>query len=230
MNLRPKTKRRLLILLTAGIAIAGLATIAVVILLRRHESHRLAYRAAAMDAYQHGDYRTAADNFAKYLGNDRMDGPAIFDYAVCRSKLPRPDLSHLTEAKGLFNRYLELNPGDVDAEHQLLDIYQKLRYSSEAMALSDELLKENPDDVPALSARLGQMVRDHHYDLALPVAMHLNELTPEDVQTQGTTYELMWHLHKSPADFIDRADRMLQARSRRSPLRTAPRGGGVLDR
>jgi tetratricopeptide (TPR) repeat protein len=211
MNLRPKTKRRLLMLLTASAVGASVASVGVVIQLHRYENHRLSFRATAMAAYQRGDYRTAADFFAEYLGNDRMDSPAIYDYAVCRSKLPRPDLSHLIEAKALFNRYLELNPGDIDAEHQLLDIYQKLRYSAETTELSDQLLKTNPDDVAALSARLGQLVRQRDYSTALPVAMHLDDLTPDDVQTQSMTYELMQHLRQPPADFIDRADRMLQA-------------------
>jgi Flp pilus assembly protein TadD len=211
MNLRPKTKRRLLILLSTGLIGSAALSILVVVQLHRYENHRLAYRAAAMDAYQHGDYRTAADNFAKYLGNDRIDSPAIYDYAVCRSKLPRPDLSHLTEAKALFNRYLELNPGDTLAQHQLLDIYQKLRYSVETTDLADQLLQKNPDDVAALSARLGELVRQRNYQAALSVATHLDELTPDDVQTQSLTYELMQHLHRPPAEFIDRAEQMRAA-------------------
>src|SRR5271165_3178643 len=44
MNLRPKTKLRLLELLTIAIAAGGVLTFGVIFLLRRHEAHRLAYR------------------------------------------------------------------------------------------------------------------------------------------------------------------------------------------
>jgi tetratricopeptide (TPR) repeat protein len=211
MDLRPKTKRRLLILLTAGVGFLGVAMTVVVIGLHRHELHRLAFRTTAMDAFNRGDYRTAAENFAKYLGNDQMDSQAIFDFAVARSRLPRADMSNLIDAGKLFSRYLELQPGDVEAQHQLLTIDQKLRYTAEATQLAGELLAKNPDDVQALSANLAELIRTGRYQQALPVAMRVNELSPLDVSAQQTTYELMVRLHKPPQEIIDRADRMLSA-------------------
>jgi tetratricopeptide (TPR) repeat protein len=208
MNLRPKTRQRLLILLTCATLLIGAAGALILVQLHRHEKHRLMFRATAMAAFQQGDYHKAAENFANYLRNDRMDSEAIFDYGVARSKLPQADAKNLIDARDCFKLYMELNPGDVAGEHQLLDIYRKLQYTSEASDLSNTLLQQNPDDVPALLAKLTELVQQQQYQAALPVAFHLNELTPFDVQTQGTTYELMWHLQKPRADLIDRADQM----------------------
>ena len=211
MNFRPKTKRRLLILLIGGISIIGAGVIFVVLQLHRYENHRLAFRAAGMAAFEQGDYRTAADDLSRYLVNDRMDGEAIFDYGIARSKLPQADLKNLIDARDSFKLYLEINNGDVACEHQLLGVYQKLNYSSDAIDLSHELLRANPDDVPALLAELTELIHQQQYQTALPVAMHLNDLTPFDVQTQGTTYELMWHLQKPGTDLTNRADQMVKA-------------------
>jgi tetratricopeptide (TPR) repeat protein len=211
MNIRPKTTRRLLILLGTIAAVVGAASVLIAVQLRRYEKHRLAFRAVAMDAYRHGDYRTAIADFPRYLGKDHIDSEAIFDYAVARSKVPTANLSYLTDARKLFARYLELNPDDTDAQHHLLDIYQQLKYSAESSALIDQLLAKNADDIPALSAQLGEKMRDHRYDLALPIALHLCDLNPLDIQTQVKACELMASAHKPPGEIIGRADQLLKA-------------------
>src|SRR5277367_4490856 len=126
MNVRPKTRRRLMVLLIAAVALTVVLSVLVVTQLQRYERHRQALRSAGMDAYQRGDYRTASENLAKYLGNDRVDGQAIFAYAVSQKNMPRLDMGNLLDAQQLLKRYLELNNGDPAAEHQLLEIYQKL--------------------------------------------------------------------------------------------------------
>ena len=211
MHLRPKTKKRLLILLTTGVATCSIAVAVVIIQLHRYENHLLTFRAQGLTAYHHGDYRTAAHDLSNFLGNDRVDGEAIYAYAVSRSKLPRPDKGNLLDAKRLFNRYLELCPGDVDAEHQLLDIYQKLHYPTETMDTAGDLLKQNPDDVPALAAKLQQLVHDQKLADALPISMRLNELTPYDARTQETTFDLMARTGKRPSEILDRGNQLLLA-------------------
>src|SRR5580765_2112572 len=119
MSLRPKTKRRLLVLIAGTSLLAGGITLVVNVQLHRHEQTRLQFRATAMDAYKRGDYPAALEQFGKYLRNDTNDPEALYAYAVSRSHVPRPEFAHLTEAKTLFTRYLELKPGDADAQHQL---------------------------------------------------------------------------------------------------------------
>lgn len=211
MNLRPKTKKRLAILLAAGTVGIAAASTLYLFGLNRYERGRLAYRALAMSAFQHGDYHTAAADFSSYLSNDRVDPEAIYALALCRMKLPRPDLGNLLDARKLFTRYLELRPGDLDAQHQLLDIYQKTGSPAETMTIAASLLTRNPDDVAALSAQLHQLDRDMNFSDALPISLRLNELTPLDVRTQTTTLSLMARMRKPQAEIVGRADRLLAA-------------------
>jgi tetratricopeptide (TPR) repeat protein len=210
MNLRPKTIQRLLVLLAITCVIGVVTGIVVTIQLRRFEEKQQQIRAAGMDAYNRRDYRAAADNLTKYL-SDRFDSDAVFALAVSETKLPRPDLGNLLEARGQFARYLQTNSNSLPAKHQLLEIYQKLHYTSETATLADDILQQDPNDVPALSARLGQLLRDMKYPLALPVAMRLNELAPDDLSAQETTYFLMSNLGKAPSELTDRADAALAA-------------------
>ena len=211
MNFRPKTIRRLTTLLVGCCVLAAGIAVVVIVQLRRYERHQQTFRQLGMDAYQRGDYRTAWQNLSKYLSNDRIDSEAIFASAVSRTRLPKPDRSNLLDARNQFNRYLELNDGDLPARHELLAIYQKLHYTAESEMLADQLLKANPDDIPALNAKVQLLVRDLNYAAALPLSQHLNDLTPLDLQAQETTYFLMSRQGYPAEALITRADAMLGA-------------------
>jgi tetratricopeptide (TPR) repeat protein len=211
MNLRPKTRQRLMVMLLTALGLTVGLSVLVFTQLNRYERHRQALRAAGMDAYQRGDYRTATDDLSKFLSNDRVDSPAIYAYAVSRKNVPKPDMSNLVDARLLLNHYLDLNPGDLKAEHQLLEIYQTLHYISETTAVTDQILAQNPDDIPALSCKLQQLTRDLKFGAALPISQKLNDLSPNDLRAQETTYFLMSRLGKTPPELVSRANSMLSA-------------------
>src|SRR5580704_13538997 len=99
MNIRPKTKRRLLILLALSmLAVAGLAAIMIV------HGHRdaVAFRRLhdqAMEAYKAGDYPNAVSLLQDYLSKTTEPDPdAVFAFAKSRSRVPLPQGRHLTES------------------------------------------------------------------------------------------------------------------------------------
>jgi tetratricopeptide (TPR) repeat protein len=213
MNLRPKTKRRLLVLLTGAALSIGGAALFVHIQLQRHESVRLQYRTAAMTAFNRGDYPAALDGLSKYLSNnndDVSDAEAIYAYAVARSKLPRPDFSHLTEAKETFKRYLAIKPDDARAQHQLLEIYEQLGYQAETISLADTLLARDAGDVPVLKAKMHTLDAQAKREDALAVAKQVDDLLPTDLDAQITTYRLMRQLKRPVEQIVARADGMLK--------------------
>lgn len=213
MSLRPKTKRRLLVLLAGAVLITGSVTVVVKVQLRRHEATRLQYRGKAMDAYARGDYAGALEGFKRYLSNESTDAEAIYAYGVSRSLVPRADFAHLSEAKSIFGRYLELRPGETRAQHQLLDIYQKLNYDAEALSLADALLAKEANDVPALKARSKALARQGKNEDALAASMRVNERAPESLHDQKRTYMLMKQLKRPDVEIIARAESMLKAHS-----------------
>jgi tetratricopeptide (TPR) repeat protein len=209
MNLRPKTRRRLMVLLGgAALCIAALTAL-IEIQLYRHEAVRRGFRDKAMLAYGRGDYVGAMIGLKKYLSQSTVDAPAIYAYAVARSQVPEPDLKHLVEAKVIFNRYLEINPSDSPAQHRLLEIYRQIRYEAEASALAETLLARDPTDVEALQAKLQVLIDHQEYDPALVLSMRVNDLAPLDLDAQITTYRLMAQLKRPADEIVDRAQKML---------------------
>jgi tetratricopeptide (TPR) repeat protein len=221
MTLRPKTTRRLAVLAVIAAMIVGGGSAVVSMRLRRFESRRQATRAAAFDAYRHGDYPAALNSFRRYfgsLGGDasaaNADAPAVFAYAVSRARVPGPDLGYLVTAKSIFGRYLELVPNDPAAEHELLSIYRRLGYDSQTAPLADALLRQDPSDVHALSAKLRIQGASGHLDEALALSQQVNALTPMDLQSQITTLTLMKSAGQPDQAIVDRADSLLAAHPR----------------
>ncbi len=207
MSLRPKTKRRLTQLTAGGAAAAGLAVAGVAYQLHRHEAARQHLRAEGMVAFEHGDYVRTLVELQKYLSDNRVDPKAIYTLAVARTNVPKPEQGHLVAARGLFVRYLELAPDDVDAQHRLLAIYQKLGYRHETDTMVEGLLARDPNDRAALAAKW-ESLAPQNPDAALAAALRLDGVDPTDVRTQEATLELMARLKREPGELVARAERL----------------------
>src|SRR5215218_9525553 len=167
MNIRPKTKRRLIIL-ALGVMVLIAAGVAVYLrYLQMHNARLAQYRSAAMSGYASGDYAAALPWFDKYLtlsktaerGAGKVDAEALFAYGKSRAAIELPGARHLWEAKNVFERYLMLKPGDEQAELMLLDIYPRLNHNQEAVTLADDRLARRPDDVAALKAKAKALIQ-----------------------------------------------------------------------
>ncbi len=210
MSLRPKTKRRLLQLGGSGLALAALTTAAATVQLHRHELARQHLRAQGMAAFDRGDYPHALNDLQKYLSDNRADPQALYTLAEARCRVPLPEQAHLTAARQMLVRYLASNKGDPAAQHLLLDVYQKLQFRNESLALADQILAGSPDDPPALAVRWQELAREGRLDQALATALHLDGVDPTDVVAQEATLELMSRLGRPPAELTGRAGGLLE--------------------
>lgn len=210
MLLRPKTKRRLVILLAGLLVASVLAGALVVVQLHRLKQQHVAERAMAMAAFKQGKYHTALAGLSQYLNNNFVDAEAVRAYAISLTHVPTPDQSNLTRAISAYRRYLELRPNDQDARKQLLALYTRTGFAAEGLSLADRLLKTNPGDVDALLAKMHLLELQSQYPAALAVARRLDQIQPDELSNQIETYRLM-ALTKLPAKALtDRADAMLR--------------------
>jgi tetratricopeptide (TPR) repeat protein len=221
MHLRPKTTRRLLIL---GGILCGLAAIAVTVWIvsSRKTAARIAKaREGAMTAYAKGDYVAALPLFAEYLTDTRTaekapgkaDVEALLAYGKSRLAIPMPKGEHLRQAKQAFERYLQLKPGDRDAQHLLLELYPRIHYNEEALALADTVLASDPKDVPALRAKVGAYADQRKYKDALAASEQLLKVVPDDLDTHAKIQTLMLAMDKTgdeaPAQVVKRYEGLL---------------------
>lgn len=207
MTMRPKTVRRLILLLAIVLLIGGAVIAFLAVSQNKLKTELAQARVDGMAAFEKGDYEVALRKLSRYLGKSKTDdADALFAYGTSRFNVIEPDRKEVPESKGIFLRYLELRPGDAKGEKSLLKVYITGGYDTETIALADQILLRDPNDVEAMKAKVMALSRLRRFDQAISVAYKLNELNPLDMESQIYTYTLMWNLHRPKEEFVRRAE------------------------
>ena len=81
-----------------------------------------------------GDYDIALPQLGQYLGRFPNDADALHYYRpLARQHVELPNGRHLGAAMSLWRHLLDLKPDDLDAHHQLLDLYVEMGYGNETL-------------------------------------------------------------------------------------------------
>ena len=211
MSLRPRTVRRLMVLFAAVLVVVAVG--AALYLRNEHrKAVRLeAARQAGMAAYQAGDYAAALESLRFYVARNKSDPQALFAYGIARSRVEEPSGKHILEGINTLSALLQIDPGNLEAKHRLLELYTQAFYSDEAVDLADRVLAQDPNDVPALHAKAVALERRLKYDKALAISQKINQLQPTDLDQQFATYRLMTQLKRTPAEMLARAQAQQKA-------------------
>jgi tetratricopeptide (TPR) repeat protein len=211
MNIRPKTVRRLCIILLACVALVATGIAIVNHNNRVKEEAINTAGAEGMKAFKSGDYATALSKLAVYVGKHKDDPETLYAYAISRARVEQISGRHISEAIMLLDQYRALKPDNPEANHELLDLYAKADRRVEATRLADEMLAQDPKDVKALSAKARALLRGGDYDGAMKVAQQLNEVAPLDLPGQLLTMELLTRMKKPPAEVLKRQQELQTA-------------------
>lgn len=212
MIIRHKTMRRLFILGGALTALLGLFLCLYVAAVYRNNRNNKKLRAQAMVAFDTGDYAKAVELLGNYRERITPPDPQVeFRYGMARVHVELPGDKHLTEAIHVFENYLEnVNPNDVKAKQELIQLYVNRGYNTEALRLADALLAADPRDVEAQRSEVFALNGQHKFEQALAAATKLNALQPFDVDGQMLTLALMTQLHQPVEQVIDHAQKLMR--------------------
>src|SRR5437763_15905042 len=104
MNIRPKTVRRLTILLAACVLIAAAGASVLYYSHRSKARQEQAARTEGLDAFQSENYPLALEKLRGYVGKHPTDFDAMYALAVSRSRVETANGRHLLDAKSLFEQ------------------------------------------------------------------------------------------------------------------------------
>lgn len=206
MSMRPKTKRRLGILITLVLLI--IVAVSGLIFLQKHRNAQrlLTLRETGMRLYHAGDYEGALKPLSEYHTKHPNDPESRFAFAVSRSKVPSSG-NYLGEAIQHLQYYVAQRPDELGAKHFLLDLYNQVGFDTEAVQLADELLKHDPDDINAIKNKAMAKYRLQKYDETLTLSERLNELSPLDLEGQLLTYQTLYNLRRPVEEVLQRAEK-----------------------
>ena len=209
--MRPTTKRRLLILSVVSIVVIGGAGGFAVFRINQLAAQTEQARVDGMAAYKAGQYDQALQPLAMYVGKNKTDAEALYALAVSRSMVTMPSGQHMREAIQYLNNYLDLKKGDLEGQHKLLELYSRVNWKPETLALADEILRNTPNDLPALRAKVSAYTAQQNFASALNESQRINELSPLDLESQRMTFLLMAQLKRPAAELLARAKAGLDA-------------------
>src|SRR5689334_6193737 len=104
MSLRPRTVRRLLVLLAAVLVLVGTAAAFYYKNERTARARVLAARETGMAAFRSNDYREALNNLKLYVARDigKKDIDALYAYGVSRARIEEPNGKNILEGITVF--------------------------------------------------------------------------------------------------------------------------------
>ena len=207
MYLRPKTTRRLLLLGAVMLVVSALAVTMWTVNKRKSAARIAKARADGMAAFAKGDHAAALPYFSDYLTASKTaekppgeaDAEALLAYGKSRQAIPMPRGRHWIESIKIFERYLQLKPGDREAQHLLLELYPRVRYNEEALNLANTVLLSDPKDVPALRAKVVAFANQRKHKESLAAAEQLVKLLPNDLRAHSYVQTQMLKLER-PGD------------------------------
>jgi tetratricopeptide (TPR) repeat protein len=180
MRLRPKTARRLLLLvvlaLVLGVSAGGLLVV------RKWQNQRRTdgYRQAGFERLAAKDYPEAVDNLGRYLRRRGSDPEAWLAYAKARENVEEANGSHLAQAASALQKAISFGVGVPADSLHLATLYNRVGYFNEAR---DAAVKLRPDD-------LAKATTEHVGALTEEATARLS-LKPDDPALEALTARLL---------------------------------------
>src|SRR2546423_12164454 len=123
LNMRPKTARRLTIIIGGAVLLVALGAGGWAYNQHVKEQNIQTARAEGMAAFRAGDYVTAMFRLGYYLAFRQEDPEALMNYGLSRMRVEDPTYKHVFEPVAVFRRYLQVKPNDPEAQRLLLKLY-----------------------------------------------------------------------------------------------------------
>ncbi|HEX4052882.1 MAG TPA: hypothetical protein VHX86_01320 [Tepidisphaeraceae bacterium] len=213
MMIRPKTKRRLLILLGGLVLFSCAAAWLYAYRMRIAESKLQLDRQVGMDAYKSGDYQTAVDKLAEYINHEQqregsqLDPEALLAFANARAKVPTSNGDYIVLSIRALQSYCALVPEDKQERDHLLEMETPYStYAPDVLARANDILRSDPNDLVALKAIAEINVSEHKFQEAAVAADRCTQLAPTDLEMQRLNFQIMQALARPGSEMQRRAD------------------------
>ena len=206
MAIHPKTRRRVTILvLIFVVTCAALVTLYLGIQYRR-DRNALEHRHTGLEAFEAKNYDQALELLPKFIRQHGDDAEVLYALAQSRLNVEVPRSQHVIGAIGILRRLLAANPKHETARHELLALYQRVGYNTEALRTAETILEQDSDDLKALRAKTVAQVRLAKYPEALDVLMRLLALDEFDIEMQLLALSLRRQLDEPASVLIEQAE------------------------
>jgi tetratricopeptide (TPR) repeat protein len=165
-----KQKKRLAILLSIVAGVVLVASVLVVVRLEMLKAGERAQRQEGLELVQQGEYADALKPLGKYIHRNERDVEALNAFIEARLAAETASGGHLSQAMAALRMLVRADPDDTEARLKLLELYDRVGFSSEALDLIGRLDAETAQRPEVLRYRLRALMRLREYDDVLRAA------------------------------------------------------------
>jgi Flp pilus assembly protein TadD/Tfp pilus assembly protein PilF len=209
MPIRTKTKKRLLILLAVFFTVVALGGGLYWVRYGAKEREAREAKALGLSQVAKGQYHEAMSSLQKCLLFNGNDLEALRALAQARPHVEEPNGAHIAQTIGLFRRILVLDPTDDSSRRELMELYVKVGWATDALQTADQILDHNPENVEALRAKTIALLGLRRFDEALAVVRKLGALRHDDVDAAFLLLTVLRAKDTPPPALMAEADRLL---------------------
>ena len=150
-------------------------------------------RAEGLEAFEAQEYDVALAKLEPYVQRHTEDAEALYALARARMQVPDPQNRQLAMGAQYLRQTIAADPTQLDAAHELLDLYllQPRSLENEILTLSEQVLDESPQDEKALRGRAVALNLLGRHNEAMQAAEAYLKVRPGDVEMQRMALEVM---------------------------------------
>ncbi|MEM1183416.1 MAG: tetratricopeptide repeat protein [Planctomycetota bacterium] len=178
--MKPRTKKRVLLVVALGVVGVGALFIARTV--REHQKAALveAARVDGMTAYEAGDYEVAVDRLSYFVARNKNDREALRAFADSLLNTEDPNGRKFAQAIRV-HQLLITGATEIDESHEiLLDLLTQAGLATELIALADEVLALDPDHRAARLRRVEALSALARHQEAIDAASEFAAEAPGD--------------------------------------------------
>lgn len=217
MSVKAKTRKRLVVLMTAAVGLTALGGGAWAYHLHRKAAWLNSERALGMEAAQRDDAVATVKHLAAWLGRHPNDVEALTAYAKERMLVESPDNSHVWDTITKLRRLVELQPDADGPRRDLMRLYARYGFATEALDTADAILAKKAGDVEAIKLKLGALIRLRRWEEAYGTTEGWAKLEPSNPEPVLRAMGLMAQMNRPAKEIQDRA-KAVAAKDPTSPL------------
>lgn len=178
MALSRRTQRRILLIAAILVLLVGGVIAARLLLEWRRERAFEQSRTAGLSSFENGDFAACLEQLGPLVGRAPNDLELVRAVAISRLGIEESDGGHVPRAVVLFQRVVEIDPGDLQARRELLRLYPQLGFLRETLDMAESILEMSAGDVEALEAKVGVLAALGRWEEAAEVSARLVQSDP----------------------------------------------------
>ncbi len=210
MDVRSLRRKRIAILLSVVVLLVLVVGGLYLVQKQRKGRELSALRSQGIAAFEAGDNELAAEKLKPFVDLHPADAEAWYTYARAKLALVDKEQENLGDAISALRQVHMLQPGNIEAAENLLELTLLVGLDDQAVDLADEILKRDPENDTAIRQKIIALAGLGRNDEAWALVSSFLENHSSDLEMQLAAVQLRYALKQPAAEILADARKLFE--------------------